>query len=430
MTKGLRPLHYATFVNSKECVQFLINRGASVNQTDDIGYTPLHICARKGYHNVMKVLTENGAKINFCSEDDKDVEESSRSLGYLTFEPLNIAIDHNHVDCVQLLLENGARADNKYLMGYEINLVPLDHLYCLKLLIDHGANPNACNRCGIAPLMKACREQNVNAVKFLLEHGADTEVECPPRFEQKRAIHFAVQIGNLEITEILLQNGASIHRSENYRYSPLHEAILKGQKEICKLLLKYGSDVNERTENNATPLMLVCGTEGLKNRRHVLEILLNSGGDVNAFSDRVSYTHPYLPPLTEYLKLNEENTDFEIISILIQNGARVSFRGTRGVIHLRDPYGILSLLKKFPPKENVLSLLVEAAFYIDVGSIEQADWLAPDIKQCLVNLGSSPRELKHLIRLSLHKLLSICFPSKVEKLPIPPLLKSYLMFNL
>jgi hypothetical protein len=234
----------------------------------------------------------------------------------------------------------------------------------------------------------------------------------------------------LEITEILLQNGASITRSENYRYSPLHEAVLKDQEDICKLLLKYGSDVNERTENNATPTMLVCGTEGLKNRRHMLEILLSSGADVNAFSDRVSYTHPYQPPLTEYLKLQEENTDFEIISILVQNGARVSFRGTRGVLHIRDPYGVLSLLKKFSPAENIFSLLVEASFYFDVGSIEQSDWIASDTKQYLVRLGSSPRELKHLIRLSLHKFLAVRVPSKVEKLPLPPLLKSYLKFNL
>ncbi|XP_061163994.1 ankyrin repeat and SOCS box protein 8-like [Saccostrea echinata] len=430
VTKGLRPLHYATFVNSSECVQFLINNGASVNLTDDVGYTPLHICSRKGYTDVMKILIENGATINFCSAEDGEVRESSRSLGYLTLEPLNIAIDQNHTDCVQLLLQNGARPDNKYFMGYEINLVPLDHLQCLKLIIDYGADPNTCNRCGITPLMRACRENNARAVNFLLEHGAEVDVECPPRFEQRRAIHFAIQVGNLEITEILLQNGASRDRSENYRYSPLHEAIIRDQVDLCKLLINYGSNVNERTESDATPVMLVCGTEGLHNRRQLLDILLSSGGDVNAFSDRVSYSHPCLSPLTEYLRLNDEVAEFEIVSLLVQYGARISFRGTRGVKHARDPYGILSLMHKFSSKDDMFSLLVEAAFFFDVDSIKETDSIAPDVKQYLTMFGNQPRQLKQIIRLSLQKLLSPRFPSKVRKLPVPPFLKSYLLFHI
>lgn len=429
VTKGLRPLHYATFVNSKETVSFLINNGASVNLTDDIGYSPLHICARKGYHDVMKVLIENGATINFCCNEDESVQESSRSLGYLTLEPLNIAIDHNHIDCVRLLLQSGAQSGNKYFMGYEINLVPLDHLQCLKLLIDHGADPNTRNRCGITPLMKACREQNIKAVEFLIEHGADVDIECPPRFEQKRAIHFAIQVGNLAITEILLKNGASRSRSENYRYSPLHEAIVKDQVEICKLLIKYGSDVNERSENYATPVMLVCGTEGLNNRKQLLEELLSNGGEVNAFSDHVSYTHPYLPPLTEYLKLEHEEAEFDIVSLLVKYGAKVSFRGTRGMMHVRDPHGILSLVKKYAQKEDMFRLFVESAFYFDIDGIKKNEMLAPEVKQYLVTLGSAPRDLKQLIRMSLQRLLGTCFPRKVQLLPMPPFLKAYLLFN-
>jgi hypothetical protein len=46
----------------------------------------------------------------------------------------------------RLLLESGAKPDHKYFMGYEINLVPLDHLDCLKILLDFGADPNVFNR--------------------------------------------------------------------------------------------------------------------------------------------------------------------------------------------------------------------------------------------------------------------------------------------
>ena len=36
------------YVDYVECVKLLIERGADVNATDDIGYTPIHLCARKG----------------------------------------------------------------------------------------------------------------------------------------------------------------------------------------------------------------------------------------------------------------------------------------------------------------------------------------------------------------------------------------------
>lgn len=56
-------------------------------------------------------------------------------------------------------------------------------------------------------------------------------------------------------------------RLENYRYSFLYEVILKDYVDICKLMLDYRSDVNERIESYVMLVMLVCGIEGLKNRR-------------------------------------------------------------------------------------------------------------------------------------------------------------------
>lgn len=48
MRNGLCPLHYAAYSDYFECVELLLNSGANVNVTDDIGYTPLHLAARRG----------------------------------------------------------------------------------------------------------------------------------------------------------------------------------------------------------------------------------------------------------------------------------------------------------------------------------------------------------------------------------------------
>ena len=48
----------------------------------------------------MKVLIEAGATVDFMS-GNKEVDENSKALGYLTVEPLNLAIENNHVDCLR-----------------------------------------------------------------------------------------------------------------------------------------------------------------------------------------------------------------------------------------------------------------------------------------------------------------------------------------
>ena len=232
--KGLRPLHYAAYVNYLECVQFLVDQGAEVNLHDDIGYTPLHLCARRGSYETMKILIQSGATLNYCNTENSQLSENVKALGYLTLEPLNMAIENNHIDCVRLLLENGARPNHKYFMGYEVNLVPLDNLDCMQLLLQYGANPNVFNRCGLSPLMKASRENKLGALKLLLKYGADVNAECPPRFEQRTALHFAIRGGYYDIVEILLNNGAKLVRPRNYKHSPLHEAILMDRCDLCE----------------------------------------------------------------------------------------------------------------------------------------------------------------------------------------------------
>ncbi len=58
----------------------------------------------------------------------------------------------------ELLLQNGADANEHHFLGHEINLVPIENLECLKLLLDHGADVDSFNRSGVTPLMKASKD--------------------------------------------------------------------------------------------------------------------------------------------------------------------------------------------------------------------------------------------------------------------------------
>ncbi|XP_062584898.1 ankyrin repeat and SOCS box protein 8-like [Saccostrea cucullata] len=428
--KGLRPLHYASFVNYIECVHVLLENGADVNLTDDIGYTPMHICARRGFHNILNVLIKHGAHLNFCKEKEIEKDNLNEKDESVAMSPLSMAIENNYIECTRILLENGASPTHKYFMGYEISIVPLDNLECMELLLSHGADPNVYNRCGVTPLMRACKEQKLSTVKLLLKYNADVNATCPARFEQRSPLQCAIQSGNTEITECLLKHGAFLNRPDTHKNSPLHEAIVRDNIAICELLLKYHANVEERTESGATPLMLACATVGLKKRRQIVELLLNNNANVNAFSENSSYRDPYLPPLIEYLKNNGCDIHFDVISLLIKFGAKVSFRGYLGVVRAKDHFGILHYMHNVFGKKEICHLLFVAACLYDNDSIKHVNTVNVEAKKCLMSYGCQPRELKHLCRLYIRDRICTGLPEKVKSLPLPSLLKSYLLFDL
>ena len=69
-----------------------------------------------------------------------------------------------------MLLENGADPNKRYFFGSEINLVsPLD-LDFMRLLLTYGANPDAVDRAGLTPIMKAARLPQVQSPQKRCDH--------------------------------------------------------------------------------------------------------------------------------------------------------------------------------------------------------------------------------------------------------------------
>ncbi len=74
-------------------------------------------------------------------------------------------------------------------------------------LIDAGADVNlrAANAAGVAPIHAACARQNLAMLRMLLEHGADPELAQEGGFTP---MDVARQSGNLVMEKLLLASGA------------------------------------------------------------------------------------------------------------------------------------------------------------------------------------------------------------------------------
>lgn len=131
----------------------------------------------------------------------------------------------------------------------------------------------------------------------------------------------------------------------------------------------------------------------------MLEVFFKNGVDVNVLLDCVSYIYLYLLFFIEYFKFNEEEVDFEIVFFFIRYGVKVSFRGMRGMMYVRDFYGILFLVKKFLMKDDMFCLMVDVVFYFDVDVIKNYDLLVLEIKEYLVIFGNRLWDFKYFIRM-------------------------------
>ncbi len=117
-----------------------------------------------------------------------------------------------------------------------------------------GRDPNEINvqdAQGFTPLHLASGKGHIEIVEFLLNHGADIELEI---FNGVTPLMLAAQYVTNETIKTLLEHGAKVnHKDENGR-TALHDAAMYSGKEVINLLISYGADVNARDQHQSTPL--------------------------------------------------------------------------------------------------------------------------------------------------------------------------------
>jgi len=101
----------------------------------------------------------------------------------------------------------------------------------------------------------------------------------------RTTLHFAVDMNNAEIIELLIRSGADVEATDIYAYTPLFRAIDRGKKEAAEALINNGADVNHGMEDG---FMAVHLAASIRNAR-LLELLLEKGADRDAH-DRYGLT--------------------------------------------------------------------------------------------------------------------------------------------
>ena len=124
-------------------------------------------------------------------------------------------------------------------------------------------------------LHKACYVGNLEAVKYLVEKGADIHAKDK---DSKTPLHCTCQKGDLEVVKYLVEKGADINAKSNFDNTPLIYACQKGHLKLVKYLVEKGADINAKINSGNTPLHYACQEGDLE----LVKYLVEKGVDIHA----------------------------------------------------------------------------------------------------------------------------------------------------
>ena len=232
------PLIVAAGNGNLDCVKVLLRYKADMesrcgDDDDDNasfshqGYTPLLMAARNGHFDVVSCLVENGADVNSPENNN--------------LTPLMMACKSGHVNVVTFLVEHGARVHlqdkvGKTALHYAIK--GHNNREIMRCLIENGADVNAGadGSCLSTPLMLAIASTgcSVDAVTFLLEHGAIADVQNK---DGETALHNTVKYNFLGKAHVLLTHGASQSVYDSKQLTPLLSASNLGKTSMVECFI-------------------------------------------------------------------------------------------------------------------------------------------------------------------------------------------------
>jgi ankyrin repeat protein len=111
---------------------------------------------------------------------------------------------------------------------------------------------NAFSTDGFTPLGLATYFGHFDAVKLLLDNGADPHI-ASSNVMHVTPLHSACATSNYDIAEVLLKSGVNVNAKQQSGVTPLHSAAHNGQARLARLLIEYGADINALTDNGQSP---------------------------------------------------------------------------------------------------------------------------------------------------------------------------------
>jgi len=344
---GSTVLMNAARTGNAEIVRLLIEHGADVKAKGEVyGETALVWAVQENHGDAAQVLIAHGAEVNARTNPLERAKDRFGLEGVLTilphgsWTPLMYAARQGSTDAARVLIASGAElnvTDPDSTTALMIAIIN-GHYDTAELLVEKGADPNITDTTGTAALYAAVDMNTLGEVyghparpnsskvtaldlmKVLLEHGANPNARLKSTTLQR-----AHTPG-----EFLLGEGTT----------PLMRAAKNGDAPTLGLLLSHGADFNARQKNGTTALMFASGqgygtgtfAKDYATVDELLEsvkVLVAAGADVNAVNEAGDTP----------LHFGAQASD-DIVKFLVASGARLDVKDKQGRTPVEMALGI------------------------------------------------------------------------------------------
>lgn len=268
---------------------FLKQHGSNINAAkSNSGTTALMIAAENGHDEVCRLLIEKGADVNISDQ--------------LGDSALSIAASNGRSNLCALLIEHGADVNKPGAFGEGLleTAAQRGHAQTLELLFKHAAKPNPFLTNGL--LRRSIEENQIEVCKVLVNHGAKLSKDDIDDALTSVVYHDSIDLWNYINT--IYPGGLSIKNAQG----ALEKAAQYGKTNFCNFLSKTynveltsaqatsgllyiaregdleaslffinkGADLNVTNDHGQTPLMLAV----MSNNYELCELLIHSGADL------------------------------------------------------------------------------------------------------------------------------------------------------
>jgi excisionase family DNA binding protein len=187
---------------------------------------------------------------------------------------------------VQALIEEGADVNERDASGRTALMIAANrgHTYVVQLLLERGADANARDNQGLTAL-EAAESRGFQRIVSLLSKfiAYPAQQEAGSNWQSnasasRLSLHRAVDEGDFSALLSLIETGADVNARSNDEWTPLMLATIKGHTSMIEALLKNGADVNARNKKGWTALMFAVSMSDIE----AMRILLMHGANINA----------------------------------------------------------------------------------------------------------------------------------------------------